>query len=198
VRNIPFRFSETNSYLYGGSHGVSDAYASALWVIDHLFNIALGEGSGVSMQGGDVGYYTPIANCGLSILEARPEYYGLLFVSLVGQGNLLRTTFSNKDFKATVYTVLAASGGMSIVIVNKELFQSLKITIDCGKAINGAGLIELRSTALTATTGQTLQGGTVDNNGSIRYGTHHTPANVSASWVTCYVPAISAVLLRVF
>ena len=198
VRNIPFRFSETNSYLYGGSPGVSDAYASALWVIDHLFNIALGGGSGVNMQGGDVGYYTPIANCGASILEARPEYYGLLFFSLVGQGTLLRTTFSNKDFKATVYTVLAASGGMSIVIVNKEVFQSLKITIDCGKAINGADLIELRGTALTATTGQTLQGGTVENDGSIMYGTHYTPANVSASWVTCYVPAISAVLLRVF
>jgi hypothetical protein len=198
VRNIPFRFSETNSYLYGGSPGVSDAYASALWVIDHLFNIALGGGSGVNMQGGDVGYYTPIANCGASILEARPEYYGLLFFSLVGQGTLLRTTFSNKEFKATVYTVLAASGGMSIVIVNKEVFQSLKITIDCGKTINGADLIELRSTALSATTGQTLQGGTVDNDGSITLGTHYAPANSSSSWVTCYVPAISAVLLRVF
>jgi hypothetical protein len=30
------------------------------------------------------------------------------------------------------------------------------------------------------------------------YGTHYSPANVSASWVVCYVPAISAVLLRVF
>jgi hypothetical protein len=147
VRNIPFRFSDTNSYLYGG---------------------------------------------------ARPEYYGLLFFSLVGQGTLLQTTFSNKDFEATVYTVLGASGGMSIVIVNKEVFQSLKITIDCGKAINGADMIELRSTALTATTGQALQGGTVDNNGSIMQGTHYAPANISSSWVTCYVPAISAVLLRVF
>jgi hypothetical protein len=198
VRNIPFRFSETNSYLYGGSPGVSDAYASALWVIDHLFNIALGGGSGVNMQGGDVGSYTPIANCGFSVLEARPEYYGLLLFSLAGQGTLLRTALSNKEFNATIYTVVAASGAMSIVIVNKEVFQSLKITIDCGKTIYGADLIELRSTALTATTGQTLQGGTVDNDGSITQGAHYTPANISSSWVTFYVPAISAVLLRVF
>lgn len=150
------------------------------------------------MQGGDVGSYTPIANCGSSVLEARPEYYGLLLFSLAGQGTLLRTILSDKDFKATVYTVLAASGVMSIVIVNKEVFQSLKITIDCGKTINGADLIELRSTALTATTGQTLQDATVDNDGSITLGTHYTPANISSSWVTCFVPAISAVLLRVF
>jgi hypothetical protein len=197
-QKIPFRFSETNSYLYGGSPGVSNAYASALWVIDHLFNIALGGGSGVNMQGGDLGYYTPIANYGSSFLEARPEYYGLLLFSLVGQGTLLRTTLSKIDFNATIYTVLAASGGMSIVIVNKEVFQSLKITIDCGKTINGAHLIELRSTALSATTGQTLQGATVDSDGSITQGTPYAPANVSSSWVTCYVPAISAVLLRVF
>jgi hypothetical protein len=197
ARKIPFRFSETNSYLYGGSPGVSDAYASALWVIDHLFKIALGGGSGVNMQGGDFGDYTPIANSGSSVVEVRPEYYGLLLFSLVGQGTLLRTTLSNKNFNATIYAVLAASGAMSIVIVNKEVYQSLKITIDCGKAIHGGELIELQSTALTATTGQTLQGGTVDNGGSITQGTHYAPANISASWVTCYVPAMSAILLRV-
>jgi hypothetical protein len=197
MRKIPFRLSETNSYVYGGSPGVSNAYASALWVIDHLFRIALAGGSGVNMQGGDVGYYTPIANCGSAILEARPEYYGLLLFALVGQGTLLQTTFSNKDFKATIYAVLAASGRMSIVIVNKEVFQSLKITIDCGKNINGADLVELRSTAITATTGQTLQGGVVENDGSITLGTPYAPENISSSWVTCYVPAISAILLRV-
>jgi hypothetical protein len=197
ARKIPFRFSETNSYLYGGSPGVSDAYASALWVIDHLFNIALGGGSGVNMQSGDVGYYTPIAKSG-SVVEVRPEYYGLLLFSLVGQGTLLRTTLSNNDFNATIYAVLAASGAISIVIVNKEVYKSLKITVDCGKSINGGDVIELQSTALTATTGQTLQGSTVENDGSVMYGTPYAPANISASWVTCYVPAISAILLRVF
>jgi hypothetical protein len=78
------------------------------------------------------------------------------------------------------------------------VYQSLKITIDCGKDINGADMVELRSTALTATTGQTLQGGVVENDGSIILGTPYAPENISSSWVTCYVPAISAILLRVF
>jgi hypothetical protein len=198
---LPFRFSETNSYLYGGSPGVSNAYASALWVIDHLFHIAYGGGSGVNMQGGDVGYYTPIANDGATILCARPEYYGLLLFSLVGQGDLLETTFSNKNFNATVYAVRSPSGGMTVVIVNKEVYQSLNITINCGQAVNGGVLIELTGPSLTATTGQMLQGSTIGVDGafvpsvpSVAY----APANISSSYVTCYVPAISAILLRIY
>jgi len=109
----------------------------------------------------------------------------------------LRTRLSITNFNASMYAVVTASGVTNIVIVNKEVYQSLKITIDCGKAIHGADLIELQSTALTATTGQTLQGGTVATDGSINLGAPYAPANISSSWVTCYVPAISAVLLRV-
>jgi hypothetical protein len=198
---LPFRFTETNSYLYGGSPGVSNAYASALWVIDHLFHIAYGGGSGVNMQGGDVGYYTPIANDGATILCARPEYYGLLLFSLVGQGDLLGTTFSNKNFKATVYAVRSPSGGMTIVIVNKEVYQSLNITIDCGQAVNGGVLIELTGPSLTATSGQMLQGSTIGVDGSFAPAipsVAYAPANISSSYVTCYVPAISAILLRIY
>jgi hypothetical protein len=198
AQKIPFRFTETNSYLFGGSPGVSDAYASALWVIDHLFHIALGGGSGVNLQGGGVSDYTPIANQGSTILEARPEYYGLLFFSLAGQGTLLETRLSLTGFNATMYAVLTPSGATNIVIVNKEIYSSLKITINCGKTVNSANLIELRNTDLTATTGQTIQGGTVANDGSITLGLPYAPENISSSWVTCYVPAISAVLLQVF
>jgi hypothetical protein len=194
---IPFRFTETNSYLFGGSPGVSDAYASALWVIDHLFHLALGGSSGVNMQGGDIGAYTPIANQGSTVLEARPEYYGMLFFSLVGQGTLLQTKLSIANFNATIYAVLAPSGATNIVIVNKQVFSSLRITINCGKVVKQASLIELRNTDLSATTGQTIQGGTVATDGSITFGPPYSPENISSSWVTCYVPAISAVLLQV-
>ena len=198
ARKLPFRLTETNSYVYGGSPGVSDAYASALWVIDHLFHIALGGGSGVNMQGGESGDYTPIANQGATILEVRPEYYGLLFFSLAGHGTLLRTRLSNTNFNATMYAVLTASGIINIVIVNKEEFSSLKISIDCGKPIKSATVIELMNTDLTATSGQTIQGATVATDGSITLGLPYAAVNISSSWVTCYVPAISAILLQVF
>jgi hypothetical protein len=197
---IPFRISETNSYLFGGSPGVSDAYASSLWVVDHLFNIAYGGGSGVNMQGGDDSFYTPIVNDGSTIIEPAPEYYGLLLFSLAGQGDLLKTTFSVANFNATIYAVRAPSGGINVVIVNKEAFQSLNITINCGRGINGAQLIVLEGPSLSATTGENLQGATVASDGSIVLTaplTAYAPANISSSFVRCYVPAISAVLLQI-
>jgi hypothetical protein len=81
--------------------------------------------------------------------------------------------------------------------VNKQVFSSLRITINCGKVVKQASLIELRNTDLSATTGQTIQGGTVATDGSITFGPPYSPENISSSWVTCYVPAISAVLLQV-
>jgi hypothetical protein len=195
--HLPFRFTETNSYLYGGSPGVSNAYASALWVIDHLFHIALGGACGVNMQGGDSADYTPIANLGSTVLEAMPEYYGLLLFSLAGQGTLLQTKLAVTDFNATMYAVLNPSGGMNIVIVNKEVYSSLRITINCGKSISSASLIELYNTDLSATTGQTIQGATVSTDGSFNLGAPYAPENISSFWVTCYVPAISAVLIQI-
>ncbi|MGC2401722.1 MAG: hypothetical protein WA510_18145, partial [Acidobacteriaceae bacterium] len=195
--SLPFRFSETNSYLYGGAPGVSNAYASALWVIDHLFRIALGGGSGVNMQGGDQGYYTPIANSGGTVIGAMPEYYGLLLVSLIGPGTLLSTQLSTVALNITMYAVVTASGQTNIVIVNKELYQYVKLTIKCPQIIKSAELIELQGDALTALTGQTLQGATVGTDGSFAMGAPYTAPNVSSYWVTCYVPAISAILLRV-
>jgi hypothetical protein len=195
--HLPFRFTETNSYLYGGSPGVSNAYASALWVIDHLFHIALGGACGVNMQGGDSACYTPIANLGSTVLEAMPEYYGLLFFSLAGQGTLLQTKLAVTNFNATMYAVLNSSGVTNIVIVNKEVYSSLRITINCGRTVNSASLIELLNTNLSATTGQTIQGATVSIDGSFTPGAPYAPANVSSFWVTCYIPAISAVLLQI-
>ena len=49
---IPFRLSECNSFYGGGAPGVSNSYASALWVIDFLFAAANGGASGVNLHGG--------------------------------------------------------------------------------------------------------------------------------------------------
>ena len=38
---VPYRMAECNSYYHGGANGVSNSYASSLWVIDFLFDCAL-------------------------------------------------------------------------------------------------------------------------------------------------------------
>ncbi len=69
-----YRMSECNSYSGGGALGVSDAYGTALWVIDFLFANAQYGSTGVNLHtGGNGPGYTPIADANGTVVEARPD-----------------------------------------------------------------------------------------------------------------------------
>jgi hypothetical protein len=194
---VPFRMTETNSFYNGGANGVSDSYASSLWVIDHLFNIALGGGTGANLHGGGDGDgYTPIADNNGVVVEGRPEYYGVLLFTLAGPGSLLQTTVAAAALNVTAYAVRSGAGGVSIVVVNKDSTQNLQLSVDTSQAVNTAAVLLLRGPALDATSGVSIQGAAVAQNGDFTPGAAYTSA-IAGSAVTCYVPAASAALIRV-
>lgn len=194
---VPFRITETNSFYNGGADGVSDSYASSLWVIDDLFNIALGGGTGANFHGGGDGDgYTPIADNDGVVVEARPEYYGLLLFTLAGQGTLMQTSVAAAGLNVTAYAVLASDGGLSVVVVNKDTVQNLALSVDTGRNVNTAALLALTGPALSATTGVSIQGAAVAQTGDFAPAAAYTPT-VAAGVVTCYVPAASAVLIQI-
>ena len=56
--------------------------------------------------------YTPIADSGGAVVEARPEYYGILLFTLAGQGTLYTTSLSGiGSLNITAYAVKTSSGG---------------------------------------------------------------------------------------
>jgi hypothetical protein len=194
---VPFRLAETNSYYNGGADGVSDSYASSLWVIDHLFNIALGGGVGANLHGGGNGDgYTPIADSNGVVVEARPEYYGVLLFTLAGQGTLLGTTLSAGGLNATAYAVQGTNGELNLVVVNKDSTQNLNLSIDCGRSVNSATLLAMTGPSLTATSGVQIQGASVGIDGSFAPQAAYTLSS-SGSQVSCYVAPLSAVLIKV-
>ena len=202
---IPFRLSECNSYYNGGADGVSDAYCSSLWIIDFLFDNALNGSAGTNFHGGGNGDgYTPIADSGGAVIEARPEYYGILFFTLAGQGTLYTTSLSGiGSLNVTAYAVKTTEGGLNLVIVNRDSTQNLQLTAQLPLAASTATLLlltQLSSGAtgpnLSATSGVTIQGASVGANGSFTPGAAYTltPGGVQ---VTFYVPALSAVLVQI-
>ena len=194
---IPFRLTETNSFYNGGASGVSNSYASSLWVIDHLFNIALGGGVGANFHGGGNGTgYTPIADSDGVVVEARPEYYGMKLFTLAGAGTLLGTTVSASSLNVTAYAVKSATGGLNLIIVNKDSSQNLNLTVACGQTVTAATLLEMTGPALDATTGVMIQGTAIGQDGSFTPQSAYT-LTASGTNVTCYVPALSAVLIAV-
>ena len=194
---IPYRISECNSFNNGGVPGVSNSYASSLWVIDFLFDVALGGGTGINMHGGGRSPgYTPIADDSGGVIEARPEYYGLLLFALAGPGTLLETQLSAGTVDATAYAVRTPSGGLNLVVVNKDTLQNLILTIATNQNIQLATLQTMTGASLAATSGITIQGATVNPDGSffpISPGTL-TPAGTQT---TCFIPALTAALISI-
>lgn len=193
---VPFRIAETNSFYNGGANGVSDSYASSLWVIDDLFNIAQGGGVGANMHGGGDGDgYTPIADSDGVVVEARPEYYGLLLFTLAGQGTVLKTSVTAGSLNVSAYAIRTQGGGLSVVVVNKDSTQNLQLSVDTGISVDSAALLVMTGPALDATSGVAIQGAAVGPDGSFTPAASYTPG-IAAGVVNCYVPALSAVLIR--
>jgi hypothetical protein len=192
---VPYRISECNSFANGGAAGVSDSYASSLWVIDFLFATALGGSTGVNLHGGGSSAgYEPIADHSGAVLEVRPEYYGLLLFAMAGTGTLLQTQLSVGTADVTAYAVKTQTGGLNLIFVNKDSVQDLNITIEANQTIQTASAQTMTGPSLSATSGVTIQGAPVNNDGTF-YPANPTLLPTSGTQTSCFVPALSAVLV---
>ncbi len=195
--DVPYRFAETNSFYNGGAPNVSDAYASALWVIDHLFACASNGAQGINLHGGgDSTGYTPIADNNGVVVQARPEFYGVTLFTLAGPGVLRQTTISAPGVNATAYAIQAVSGAWSIVINNNDATQTLSVTINLPQAAQGAQMLAMTGPSLDATSGIAIQGATIQPDGSFAPGSA-LALPTSGNSVTCSVSPLSAALVRV-
>jgi hypothetical protein len=194
---IPYRISECNSFFNGGAAGVSNSYASSLWVLDFLFNAAMGGATGVNMHGGgNAPGYTPIADDSGAVIEARPEYYGLLLFALAGTGTLLETQVSAGSVDVTAYAVRTPSGGLNIVLVNKDTLHNLTLTIQANQAIETASMQIMTGPSLAAVSGVTIQGATMNKDGTFAPASPGT-LTPAAGRTTCFLPALSAALISI-
>jgi hypothetical protein len=199
---VPFRIAECNSYFDGGTANVSNAYASSLWSIDMIFNCALGGATGVNFQGGGTGTYTPIVDKDGVVVNAQPIFYGMLAASLAGTGSLLDAKLSAGSMNVTSYAVKTETG-LSLVIVNKDATRSLDLSVALPVSMNNARLQTLTQLSagasepsLVATSGVTLQSASVDASGAFETAEAYTVV-VTGEQLSCYVPALSAVVLQV-
>jgi hypothetical protein len=205
---VPWRMSETNSFNSAGANGalgVANGYGSALWVMDHMFSIALGGGSGVNMSGDSnqpTGYQA-LSYSGGAVTSVNPEYYGILMFALAGYGTLLSTTVSASGANITAYAVKTASSGINIIILNKDMAQNLQATVTLPQTVSNAALLLLTQLttgnsgpSLAAASGVTIQGSNITTSGAFSPGVANTITINGGTTVTCQVPYLSAVILQ--
>ena len=103
----------------------------------------------------------------------------------------------------TAYAVKNSSGGLNLVIVNKDSTQNLQLGTQLPQSASTATLLEMTQfTAgasgpiLSATSGVTIQGASIGTNGSFSPGAAYA-LSPSGMQLSCYVPALSAVLIQI-
>jgi hypothetical protein len=201
---LPFRLTESSSFYEGGVQNASNAYASTLWVIDFLFNNAQFGSSGVCMSTGPGGTESPVGMQSTGYVDTvRPLYYGMKFVTLAGVGTLYSTNISAGSLNATAYTVKTASGGLNLVVSNKDATQNLQLSVQLPQPASTATLLQLAQLSsgasgpsIAAVSGVTIQGASIDLSGSLMPAAAYTLATVG-NQLNCYVPALSAVLIQI-
>ena len=207
---LPAVIDEGNSVVCEGMPNVSDVYASALWEIDAQLDMAREGLSGYYMHGTvlqcDTGkplfmYYTPLcaptaADATAGDLAAQPEYYGLAAIHELGTGGFLNVT-NPASATVRVYAVQHSNGTVGIMLDNVSDPASngpTSLQLDLGSTYTTGEEYSLTASALTAKTGITLGGQTVQSNGSLAAPTQ-TAVSINSNTLTVSVPAGTAEVL---
>jgi hypothetical protein len=159
-RHLPVRVDEMNSDSCGTAPGVSDAFASALWALDALFEMARVGVDGVNIHtypGATYQLFT-FSHAGRRWTAAvTPEYYGLLmFAQAAPPGSRLLIASTRNAQGITVWATRGRKGRTRVVLINES---SSRRTIALGSGGGHSATLEgLRAPSLTSTAGVTLGG----------------------------------------
>jgi Glycosyl hydrolase family 79 C-terminal beta domain/Glycosyl hydrolase family 79, N-terminal domain len=191
--NLPLQIDETNNISSGGTLGVSNIFASALWGADYLFTASGHNVAGVDLFTGTGASYDPLYITGNSV-SIKPLYYGMLFFHyVVGNGHVIPTQVSS-PLNVTAYAVLGSDGKLRIALINKEQQKNVTVQLNTSRAYKVASLIRLIAPSLSATNGITLGGSTVATNGTWTPKTKE-PVSINHGIASVFLPAASALVV---
>jgi hypothetical protein len=163
---VPYRIAECNTASGGGKRGVSNAFASALWSIDFLFDVATRGGQGVNLHGSFTpNNYSPIVfDKKTETYGPAPLYYGLLFFSKAAQGRLVASeTQCTANFVA--HAVRGTDDKLRVTLLNKDLTQPVAVQLNVGAAFKIGQVLRLTAPRADATNGVTFAGSAVTADG---------------------------------
>jgi hypothetical protein len=163
VGSPPLDLTEANTFSGGGMAGVSDTFASSLWMSDVLFEAAGLHVAEVDVaESGGAEPYNPIGPGGV----AEPVYYGmLLYRSVVEDGGHLLSTDVDTSLNVTAHAVEGSDGSTRVVLVNKTASPAT-VQVDTGTSYRSAFYYQLLAPSLSSTTGVTLGGSSVSSQGT--------------------------------
>jgi hypothetical protein len=172
----PFRLDETNNVSCGGTAGISNTFASALWAVGYL-PLVMAEGvSGVNLHGlpANCGGYAPMCAptpqaLAAGTLRVQPEWNALVLVrALIGDRPLRTLTSSPAQPNVQVTTLIAGDGRLHVVVADDDPpgARPVLLRLLVGRAFAGASILSLTGPSRSALTGVRLGGRAIAPDGS--------------------------------
>ncbi len=150
VAGVPYRVTEVNSCSHGGMKGVSDAFASALWIANYMLQVGQAGFTGVNVHGGGVeGVYSPIVGDPETGYTSRPITLGMRFANEFSGATFVDCQLNTDGRNVTAYA--ARKDGRLLLALFNNTDKSADLTI---KGINSSGhdaAMVLRAPALSST-----------------------------------------------
>ena len=199
----PFRLDELNSAACSGKRGVSDTFASALWALDTLFNLASVGVDGVNIHTLPKAAYEPFvfAKSGNAwSASVHPLYYGLLMFAQAFPPGARLLPVSTPAGAVKIWATQGTDGRTRAVVINKSTDTPVTVQLQLPGPPAPAGAESLLAPSVSATTGITLGGqsfGTRTTTGTlpgIPQLSQVNPDPTTGSY-TLQLPPASAVLL---
>ncbi|MGI8411972.1 MAG: glycosyl hydrolase family 79 C-terminal domain-containing protein [Solirubrobacteraceae bacterium] len=200
AHGLPFRIDEMNSAACEGRSGVSDTFASALWVLDTLFNMANVGVQGVNLHTLPGARYEPFSfthSGGAWHAFVHPEYYGMLmFAQAAPPGSqLLPVSVASGPVK--IWATRGLDGRVRVVLINQDPGSSHEVQLETG-ASTVASLQWLLAPSVSATSGVSLAGrtfGAQTDTGTLAGTLNVSYVDPASGAYTVALPPGSAVLL---
>jgi hypothetical protein len=174
--DLPFRLDETNTVSCGGTAGISNTFASALWAVGYLTQAMTMGVAGINLHGNPANClgYSPVCapspeGLASGALIAQPEWYALLLErALIGSRPLDTLIRSPSSANVRVKTLLAADGALQFVIVDDDPSggRDVAVGLRVGRRYRRASVLSLTAPSLTSLAGVKLGGTTVAPDGS--------------------------------
>lgn len=198
-----FRVDELNSVACSGKQGVSNTFASALWMVDTLFAMASEGVTGVNIHtlpSGAYRLFTVHRSAHRWSATVAPEYYGLLmFARAAPPGSQLLTITTQGSSDVRAWATGGAGQPTRVVLINVNPRRSHTVAVQLPVAARGATVERLRAPSLKSTGRVSLGGRSFADpttNGVLAAPRHvGVPHSRSAYLVT--LPPASAALLTV-
>ena len=203
-RGLGFRLTEINSASCEGAKGVSDTFASALWALDTMFDMASVGVDGVNfhmLPGSNYELFTPLQTAGGTWQAVvHPEYYGLLMFAQAFPPGAHLLSVSAPSGPVKVWATQDTAGVVRVTLINKDPSAEHDVALSVPGAVGPGSLETLSAPSITATDGVTLGGqsfGDETTTGTLPGPPQTTPLVPVGGTYTVPLPAGSAAILTI-